>query len=364
MEQRTLGRSGLSVSVMAFGTMTVGGKDRFKNMGELGVPETGRMLDLCMDAGVTLIDTADLYSFGGAEEVLGEVLQGRRQQFVICTKAFMRMGPGPHDVGLSRKHLIEACDASLRRLRTDYIDLYLAHDPDQLVPIEETLRAYDDLVRQGKVRYIGCSNHSSWHVMKALAASDRHGFPRYVCQEVNYSLLARDIEHELIPLGLDQGVGVMAWSPLHYGLLTGKFRRDARPTETRLNQLEAPGTIDEDRLFRIVDVLLDIARDRRVKPPEVALNWVMSKPRVDTVLIGARNEEQLRANLAAADWRLSAEEMRRLDEASAVPEPYPTWHQHKFALERNPRIPSIRDAAVEGPKEPVGVVKPSSAPGR
>ena len=255
MEQRLLGKSGLSVSVLGLGTMTVGDRDRFRNMGTLGVPEVSRMADVCRDAGVTLIDTADLYSFGGAEEVLGEALKGKREQFVICTKAFMRMGPGTHDIGLSRKHLIEACEASLRRLRTDYVDLYLSHDPDMLVPMEETLLAYDDLVRQGKVRYIGCSNFSAWHLMKALAVSQHHGLPVYVCQEVLYSLLAREIEHELVPLGLDQGVGIMAWSPLHYGLLSGKFTRETRPAETRLNQLEAPGTIDEERLYRIVDVL-------------------------------------------------------------------------------------------------------------
>jgi aryl-alcohol dehydrogenase-like predicted oxidoreductase len=344
MEQRLLGKSGLSVSVLSLGTMTVGGQDRFKNMGTLGVPETTQMVDICADAGVTMIDTADLYSFGGAEEIIGEVLQGRRRNFVICTKVFMRMGPDPHDIGLSRRHIMEACEASLRRLRTDYIDLYLSHDPDSLTPVEETLRAYDDLVRQGKVRYIGCSNHSGWQVMKALAASERHGLSRYICQEINYSLLARDIEHELVPLGVDQGVGVMAWSPLHYGLLSGKFRRDSRPSETRLNQLEAPGKIDMERVYRIVDVLSDIAAQRGVTPAQVALNWVMCKPRVDTVIVGARNEEQLRANLAAAQWRLSADEVARLDEVSAVAEPYPVWHQHKFGSERNPRLPATREA--------------------
>ena len=196
---------------------------------------------------MTTIDTADIYSFGGAEEILGEALEGRRQDFVLVTKAFMRMGTGPHDVGLSRKHLIQACEASLRRLRTDYLDLYICHQPDMLVPIDETLRAYDDLVKQGKVRYVGCSNHSGWHVMKALAASDRHRLARYVCQQVNYSLVARDVEHEIVPLALDQGVGMMAWSPLHAGLLTGKFRRDARPSVSRLNELDAPGTIDYER---------------------------------------------------------------------------------------------------------------------
>jgi aryl-alcohol dehydrogenase-like predicted oxidoreductase len=342
MQQRLLGNSGLHVSIFGFGTMTVGGKDRFANMGSLGVTETSRMLDICTDAGATLIDTADLYSFGGAEEILGEVLKHRREHFVLATKVFMRMGPGIHDVGLSRKHVIAACEASLRRLRTDYIDLYMAHDPDMLTPVEETLRAFDELVSQGKVRYIGCSNHSAWQMMKALSVSERHGYARYISQEINYSLLGRDAEHELIPLGLDQGIGVMAWSPLGYGLLTGKWRRDSRPSETRLNSLEAPGTLDQERLYRIVDVLLEIANERNVSAAQVALNWVASKPCVSTVLIGARNEQQLRDNLAAASWSLTAEEVARLDAASATPEPYPNWHHRRFGAERNPQLPSIR----------------------
>ncbi len=342
MEQRQLGTSGLSVSVLGFGTMTVGGKDRFQNMGSLGVAEVSRMLDLCEDAGLTLIDTADLYSFGAAEEIVGEALQGRRERFAIVTKACMRVGTGAHDVGLSRKHLIAACEASLRRLRTDYVDVYMSHEPDLFVPVEETVRAFDDLVRQGKVRYVGCSNHSAWHVMKALSVSDRFGLSRYVCQELNYSLVSRDIEHELVPMGLDQGVGVMAWSPLHYGLLSGKFRRDARPAETRLNQLEAPGTVDLERVFRIVDVLVAIGGERGVSAAQVALNWVVSRPAVSTVILGARNESQLRDNLAAVTWRLTPDEIARLDEVSSLPEPYPYWHQHKFGLERNPRVPTMR----------------------
>ena len=343
MEQRLLGKSGLSTSVLSFGTMTVGGRDRFQHMGNLGPAEAGRMLDICTEAGVTVIDTADMYSFGGAEEFLGEALEGRRQQFILVSKVFMRVGQGPHDIGLSRKHIVEGCEASLRRLRTDYLDVYMCHEPDQFVPVEETLRAFDDLVRQGKVRYVACSNHSAWHVMKALWASERHHLVRYIAQQVNYSLIARDVEHELIPMGLDQGVGVMAWSPLHFGLLSGKFRRDARPSETRLNQLDAPGTVDLERLYRIVDVLLEIGRERNVSAAQVALNWVMNKPGVDTVVMGARNEEQLRDNLAAAQWRLTGEEMTRLDEVSALPEPYPYWHQHKFGVERNPRLPGVRE---------------------
>jgi aryl-alcohol dehydrogenase-like predicted oxidoreductase len=311
-------------------------------MGTLGVAETSRMLDMCLEAGVTLIDTADLYSFGAAEEVLGEALRGRRHQFLISTKGFMRMGTGPHDIGLSRQHLIEACNASLRRLRTDYVDLYLSHSQDLLVPVEETLEAYDDLIRQGKIRYLGCSNHSGWHLMKCLAASERMRLPKYICQQILYSLVSRDCENELIPLSLDQGIGVMAWSPLHFGLLSGKFRRDSRPSETRLNKLDAPGTIDQERLYRIVDVLYEISRERGVTPAQVALNWVASKPSVDTVVIGARNEEQLRDNLAAATWRLTAEEVARLDKVSVAPQPYPYWHQQKFAGERNPKLPAVR----------------------
>jgi len=343
MEQRRLGNSGLSVSALTFGTMTIGGKDRFAKMGNLGVDETSRILDILRDTGVTTIDTADAYSFGEAEAILGQALEGRRDEFVLVTKGYLRMGQGPHDVGLSRKHLLAACEASLRRLRTDYLDLYLCHQPDTFVPMDETLRAYDDLVRSGKVRYIGCSNHAAWQVMKALATSDRVGAPRYICQQVNYSLVARDVEHEIMPLALDQSVGLMAWSPLQAGLLTGKFRRDApRPAVARLNELDVPGTVDFDRLYRIVDVLDAIARDHGVSPSQVALNWVLHKPAVDTVIIGARNETQLRDNLAAASWQMTPEESARLDEVSALPEPYPSWHQHKFGIERNPKLPAQR----------------------
>ncbi len=328
--------------MLSFGTMTVGGRDRFGKMGSLDVPQTARILDICQEAGLTTIDTANMYSFGGAEEILGEALKGRRDQFVLVSKAFMRVGPGPHDTGLSRKHLIAACEASLRRLQTDYLDLYMGHEPDMFVPVEETLRAFDDLVSQGKVRYVGSSNHSAWHVMKALAASDRHGLARYVCQQVNYSLLGRDIEHEIVPLGLDQGLGIMAWSPLHAGLLTGKFRRGVRPDVSRLNELDAPGTIDYERVYRIVDVLLAMAEERNVTAAQVAINWVLSKPGVDTVILGARHEAQLRDNLAAATWRLTADDVARLDAVSALPEPYPQWHQHKFGIERNPRLPGTR----------------------
>jgi aryl-alcohol dehydrogenase-like predicted oxidoreductase len=239
--------------------------------------------------------------------------------------------------------LIKACEASLKRLKTDYIDLYIGHEPDTFVSLDETMRAYDDLVTQGKVRYVGCSNNSAWQVMKALAVSEKLGLIRYICQQVNYNLIARDVEHEIIPLALDQSVGIMAWSPLHAGLLSGKFRRGApRPSVSRLNELDVPGTVDFERVYRIVDTLTEIATTRGVTAAQVALNWVMNKPAVDTVIIGARDEAQLRDNLAAASWRLSAEEMAALDEVSALPEPYPMWHQHKFGIERNPRLPSVR----------------------
>jgi len=343
MEQRRLGRSGLSTSVLSFGTMTIGGKDRYSKMGNLGVAETGRMLDRCRDAGVTVIDTANVYSWGGAEEIVGEALTGRRNSFVLVSKVFMRMGQGAHDTGLSRQHIVAACEASLQRLRTDHIDLYISHEPDMFVPVEETMRAFDDLVRDGKVRYVGCSNHSAWHTMKSVAASDRLGLTRYVCQQVNYNLIARDVEREIVPVGLDQGLGLMAWSPLHAGLLTGKFRRGGeKPAVSRLNDLNPPGTIDFERVYRIVDVLDAIAKERSVTCAQVALNWVLNKPGVDTIVIGARNEDQLEDNLGAVGWSLTDDEMARLDEVSALPEPYPQWHQHLFGIERNPKLPARR----------------------
>jgi len=343
MEQRFLGRSGLSVSSLSLGTMTFGGKGRHAAMGALGVEPARRLVDISIEHGVTLFDTADIYSEGLAEEVLGATLKGRRHTVQIATKAFSRMGPGPNDMGLSRAHLIQSCEDSLRRLGTDYLDLYQAHSMDSITPMEETLGAFDTLVRQGKVRYIGCSNFSAWHTMKAVATSERCGLARYISQQIQYSLLVRDAEYDLLPMGLDQGVGVMAWSPLMFGLLSGKIRRDSpQLPEGRLASIGAPIDVDRERLYRIVDVMLAIAGARGVTPAQVALNWVRSKPGVDTVILGARSEEQLLDNLASATWELTAGEMARLDEASAVPEPYPFWHQQKFAAARNPRVPARR----------------------
>jgi aryl-alcohol dehydrogenase-like predicted oxidoreductase len=343
MEYRLLGASGLEVSVLSFGTMTLGGEGRFAAMGNVQVEEARHHIDICVEAGVNLFDTADIYSFGKSEEVLGQALGPRRKHVVVATKCFVAMEPGTNKSGLSRRHILEACDASLRRLGTDYIDLYQAHNFDSLTPLDETLRAFEDLIRAGKIRYAGCSNYSGWHLMKAVSISDRLAIPRYISQQINYSLLARDAEHELVPVGLDQRVGIMAWSPLQFGLLSGKFRRgQTRPAESRLNSLEAPGTVDEERLDRVVDTLAEIAEKRGVSIAQVALNWVTRKPGVDTVIIGARNEQQLRDNLAAAAWALTDAEVERLDAASALPLPYPYWHQQKYAGDRNPPAKHVR----------------------
>jgi len=337
VEYRLLGGSGLEVSVLSFGTMTLGGEGRFAAMGNVQADEARRLVELCLEAGVNLFDTADIYSMGKSEEVLGEALGAHRKDIVLATKVFNRLEPGTNKAGLSRRHILEACEASLRRLRTDYIDLYQAHSFDSLTPIDETLRAFDHLIRAGKIRYAGCSNHTGWQLMKAQSTADRLGVPRYISQQINYSLLARDAEHELIPCGLDQRTGIMIWSPLQGGLLSGKFQRGmARPSESRLNSLDAPGTIDQERLYRIAGALGEIAAQRGVSISQVALNWVTRKPGVDTVIVGARNEEQLSNNLAAANWTLTDAEVERLDEVSALPLPYPYWHQRKFAAERNP----------------------------
>lgn len=343
MEYRLLGACGLEVSVLSFGTMTLGGEGRFAAMGNVQVEEARRQVEICIEAGVNLFDTADIYSSGKSEEVLGRALGSHRKEIVLATKGFNRLEPGTNKSGLSRRHIMEACEASLRRLGTDYIDLYQAHNFDSLTPLDETLRAFDDLIRAGKIRYAGCSNYAGWQLMKALSISERLGIHRYVSQQINYSLLARDAEHELVPAGIDQRIGIMAWSPLQGGLLSGKFRRgQARPSESRLNTLDAPGNIDEERLYKIVEAVGEIANRRGVSCSQVALNWVMRKPGVDTVIIGARNEPQLRDNLAAATWDLSDVEVESLDEVSALPLPYPHWHHRKFAADRNPPAKHVR----------------------
>jgi aryl-alcohol dehydrogenase-like predicted oxidoreductase len=343
VEYRFLGASGLEVSVLSFGTMTLGGEGRFAAMGNVQVDEARRHVEMCIEAGVNLFDTADVYSFGKSEEVLGKALGARRKDVVLATKTFARLEPGTNKTGLSRGYIMGACEASLRRLGTDYIDLYQAHNFDAVTPLEETLRAFDDLIRAGKIRYAGCSNYAGWQIMKALAISERLLISRYISQQINYSLLARDAEHELVPAGLDQRVGIMAWSPLQFGLLSGKFRRgQAKPDESRLNTLDVPGSFDQERIYKIVDALAEIAGKRGVSIAQVALNWVMRKPGVDTVIIGARNERQLSDNLAAANWSLTNDEVESLDAVSDLPLPYPYWHQQKFGAERNPPPKHVR----------------------
>ncbi len=338
MELRQLGKSGLQVPLLSFGTGTFGGRGLLSAWGATEVDEARRLIDICIEAGVNLFDTADAYSAGRSEEVLGEAVKGRRDQVLIATKAFFRTGPGPNEGGTSRHHLIVACEASLRRLGTDYIDLYQMHGFDAMPPVEETLRALDDLVTAGKVRYIGASNFSGWHLMKSLAASDRHGWTRYVAHQVYYSLVGREYEWELMPLGLDQGVGALIWSPLGWGRLTGKIRRGhPLPEVSRLPATAHIGPpVADDLLFGVVDVLDEIARETGKTVPQVALNWLTRRPTVSSVIMGARNEQQLRDNLGAVGWALTPEHVTRLDSVSQLMPVYPYWHQRATASDRNP----------------------------
>lgn len=339
MEYRQLGSSGLSVPVLSLGTATFGGRGEFfQAWGASGVEEATRLVDICLEAGVHFFDTADGYSKGLAEEILGQAIKGRRGRVLICTKAAFRQGPERNDVGTSRHHLIAACEASLRRLGTDYLDLYVMHGFDALTPVEETLATLDHLVGSGKVRYIGCSNFSGWHLMKSLAAAERRGGERYRVQQVYYSLVGRDFEWELMPLGLDQGVGAMIWSPLGWGRLTGKIRRgQPLPETSRLRSKRAtdPGPpVADEYLYRVVEALDAVAAEAGKTVPQTALNWLLQRPTVCNVIVGARHEAQLRENLGAVGWHLSPEQIARLDAASATAAPYPYWHQKGF--ERNP----------------------------
>ena len=336
MEYRQLGRSGLKVSTVTLGTMTMGGKGKFASVGEVGLEEARRQIDMCLEAGVNLIDTADVYSNGASEEIVGAALGGKRKGGVlIATKARFPMGDGPNDRGLSRHHLIEACEASLRRLKTDVIDLYQVHEWDGLTPLEETLEALDMLVRHGKVRYVGCSNYSGWHLMKALHVSERDRLPRFVSQQIHYTLEAREAEYELAPLSLDQGLGILVWSPLAGGLLSGKHRRDTTPEGTRqLAGWTEPPIRDQERLWNIVDALVETAGELNISAAQVALAWTLGRPAVASVIIGGRNEKQLRDNLGAAEVKLSDAQRERLDQVSAPPLLYPYWHQLQTASDR------------------------------
>lgn len=338
MEYRQLGRSGLKVPALSFGTGTFGGIGAMGKWGATDAKEATRLIDVCLDAGLNFFDTADVYSRGASEAILGQAVKGRRDAVLISTKATFTTGPGPNDKGSSRHHLIRACEASLRRLGTDYIDLYFMHGFDALTPVEETLRALDDLVRSGKLRYIGCSNFSGWQVMKSLAASERHGLARHVAYQGHYSLIGREYEWELMPLALDQGLGTVVWSPLGWGRLTGKLRRGQPAGAGRIQQGGASGgppVADED-LYRIVDALDGVASETGKTIPQVALNWLLQRPSVASVVVGARNEEQLRQNLGALGWTLAPELIARLEDASQRTPIYPYWHQRDFD-ERMPK---------------------------
>jgi len=348
MEYRLLGRSGLKISTITMGTMTFGGKGWAKAVGDLGVSEAKKLVDMCLDAGVNLIDTADVYSQGVCEEILGEIIGGPRKNGVlIATKARFPMGSDPNDVGSSRYHLIRACEASLKRMKTDVIDLYQLHEWDGQTPLEETMEALDLLVRQGKVRYVGCSNFSGWHIMKALGVSEKDKRERFVSQQIHYTLEAREAECELLPVTIDQGLGVLVWSPIAGGLLSGKHRRNqATPEGTRqFAGWTEPPIRDENRLWNIVDVLVDIAAARNVSAAQVALAWTLGQPGITSVIIGGRTAEQFADNLASADLKLTSDERTRLDKVSALPILYPYWHQLNTASDRL----SDADKALLGP---------------
>jgi aryl-alcohol dehydrogenase-like predicted oxidoreductase len=336
MEHRQLGRSGLQVSALAFGTATFGGEGALAKWGSTGVAEASRLLDICVEAGVTLIDTANAYSRGRSEEILGAAMAGRRERLLVATKVRFRMGEGPNDLGLSRHHIVAQCEASLRRLGTDRIDLYQMHQWDGLTPLEETLEAFDTLVRSGKVRYYGVSNFAGWQLMKTMETARANGFVPPVAQQIYYSLESRDAEFELIPAGIDQGVDALIWSPLAGGLLSGKYRRGKPPEEggRHLNDWHEPPLSNEARLYDTIEELVAIAEARGVSPAEVAIAWLLGRPGVAAVILGARSEAQLVSNLRAAELTLGEDERRRLDRVSLPRLSYPHWHQARSIADR------------------------------
>jgi aryl-alcohol dehydrogenase-like predicted oxidoreductase len=336
MEYRQLGHSGLRVSVLTLGTMTFGGRGWAKAVGSTDLDGAKRQIGLCMDAGVNLIDTADVYSAGLSEEILGEAIHGLREDILVASKVRMPMGQGPNDAGLSRHHVIRGCEATLRRLQTDHVDLYQVHEWDGQTPLEETLEALDSLVSSGKVRYVGASNYTAWQLMKALGISERDGRVRFVSQQIYYSLQARDVEYELVPLTLDQGLGILVWSPLAGGLLSGKYRRgqDAPAGSRHLGDWSEPPIHDEDKLYDTIDALVEIGAAHGASAAQVALAYLLRKPGVTSLIVGARTDDQLADNLAAANLQLADEEMARLDEVSAMPLLYPHWHQANTAWDR------------------------------
>jgi aryl-alcohol dehydrogenase-like predicted oxidoreductase len=338
MEYRQMGHSGLKVSVLSLGAATFGGGNEFfRAWGQTDVNEAKRLIDICLDAGVNLFDTADIYSYGLSEEILGKAVEGKRNDLLISTKTTFRFGKGPNDAGSSRYHILKSCEASLRRLGTDYIDIYHMHGFDWQTPIDETIETLDRLVRAGKVRYIACSNFSGWHLMKSIAISERYGWARYAAHQVYYSLIGREYEWELMPLGIDQKVGALVWSPLGWGRLTGKIRRgQPRPEVSRLPKTADTGPpVADECLHKVVDAIDEVAKETGKSVPQIAVNWLLQRPTVSSVILGARNEEQLRQNLASAGWNLTAEQIAKLDAASETVLAYPYWHQRQFS-ERNP----------------------------
>lgn len=341
MEYRRLGYSGLRVPAMSFGTATFGGRTEFfKAWGATDAKTAARMIDICLEHGVSMFDSADEYSQGQAEEILGRAIKGKRSRLLISTKATFTVGDGPNDFGSSRQHLLDAVDKALKRLGTDYIDIFHLHGQDYNTPVEETLSALDQIVRAGKVRYIGASNFAGWHLMKSLAVSDRYGYPRYVAHQAYYSLLNRDYEWELMQLACDQGIGGIIWSPLGWGKLTGKIRRDMPPKAgTRVHDIAGTGPpYDEERLFRIVDALDLLVKQTGKSTTQIALNWLLQRPTVSSIIIGARNEEQLLENIGAAGWSLTTEQIAMLEAASDQSPSYPVWHQRGMP-ELNERRP-------------------------
>lgn len=346
MEHRLLGASGFKVSALGFGTGTFGGTGPlFSAWGDTGVNEARRLIDICLDAGVSFFDTADVYSDGASESILGAAVKGRRDEVTLSTKVSLRLGDGPNDVGASRHYLIRAVEASLKRLDTDYIDVLQLHHYDALTPTEQVVRTLDDLVRAGKVRYIGASNYPGWQLMKSQAVADRYGYTRFAAHQVYYSLIGRDYEWELMPLGLDQGIGAIVWSPLGWGRLTGKIRRtQPQPPSKRLRETAAYAPpVQDERLYHVIDSLDEIAAETGKSVPQIALNWLLQRPTVSTVLIGARNEQQLRDNLGATGWTLTPEQTAKLDGASAVTPPYPQYPYWNgpFAERNPPSVPHV-----------------------
>ncbi|MGZ4174081.1 MAG: aldo/keto reductase [Solirubrobacteraceae bacterium] len=347
MEYRQLGRSGLRLSSLTLGTMTFGGHGQFGNVGTTDLDGARRQIDMALDAGVNLIDTANMYSAGASEEIIGQALSGRRDRVLLATKARFPMGPGPNEQGLSRHHLIEACEASLRRLQTDHIDLYQVHEWDGQTPLEETLGALDHLMRSGKVRYVGCSNFAGWQVMKALGSADLKGLPGFVSQQVYLSLQERSAEYEIVPSAIDRGLGLLIWSPLAGGLLSGKYRRGVEPPEgsRHASEWSEPPVYDEDRLYDTIETLVETADAHGVSAAQVALAWLLARPGITSVIVGARTDEQLADNLAAATLELDPAEHARLERVSRPPLIYPFWHQRNSVSDRL----STADLSLLGP---------------